>query len=149
MHGCPSPGEEKGPPNAPEASDTFHFILKVGRAAKTSLQSTAAGSGRIQDLIVVPASFHAAAMNRCLLQRRVKDNPILAGTRFRLQPVASTEAWRQDNCTSIVAEDLMTVYTKLFSTRSVIDVMCGVKHYFNILRLKCEVNSSSSLIWGS
>lgn len=148
MHGRPSPGEEKGPPKAPEASDTFHFMLKVGGAAKTSLQSTAAGSGRIQALIVATASFHAAVMNRCLLQRRVKDNPILSVTRFRLQPVASTKMWRQDNRTSIVVEDLMTVYTKLFSTNSITDVMCRVKYYFNILPLKCDVNSLSSLVRG-
>lgn len=149
MHGRPSPGEEKGPPNTPEASDTFHFTLKVGRSAKTSLQSTTAGSGRTQDLIVAPPSFHAATMNRCLLQRRAKYNPILSVTRFRLQPVAATETRRQDNRTCIVVEDLMTVYSKLFSTRSASDVMCWHKHDFNISPLKCEVNSLPAVIWGS
>lgn len=81
------PEKRKGPPNAPEASDTVHFMLKVGRAAKTSLQSTAAGSARTQDLIVAAATLHAAAMNCRLLQRKVEDNPVLSVTRFRLQPV--------------------------------------------------------------
>lgn len=115
MHGRPSPREEKGPPNTPEASDTSHFMLKVGRAAKTSLQSAAAGSGSTQDLIVAPASFHAAAMNRCLLQPRVNDHPVLSVTRFRLQPPPPRR--RQDNGTATVKEDLMTAYTNLFTHR--------------------------------
>lgn len=118
---------EKGPPKAPEASHTSHFTPKVGRAAKTSLQSTADGSGRTQDLIVAAACFHAAALSRCLLRPRPKDDPVLPVTRFRLQPVAPTEAWTQDKPTSVVVEDLMTVYSKLFSTNSVADVTRRVK----------------------
>lgn len=98
--------------------------LKVSRAAQASLQSTAAGSGRTQALIVAPASFHAAAVNRCLLQRRVKDNPILSVTRFRLQPVAAAEMWRQDSqclyCSGGIND---FVYSKLFSTHSFVDLM--------------------------
>lgn len=136
MHGRPSPGEEKGPAKAPEASDAV--ALKVSRAAQTSPQSN---DGRkwthTSPHCWPPASFHAAAMNRCLLPRRVKDNPILSVTRFRLQPVASTETWtgarlwpRRHECLLFIQSDSARIQSLACDDLSIINAFAPQRSTF-------------------